>query len=191
MIDKKQAIEIIRLKLSKHRFEHSLQVANLAQNMAEQFGIDGETAFITGILHDYAKGISGKELLFIAEANNLIVDEVDRKLPDLLHAPVGAFLIKKELGIEDKGIIKAVSCHTLGSLNMTVLDKIIFLADMIEPGRDFPGIERLRCVAMRNLDAGMVLGIDSTIKYCIDTRRLLHPRTIVVRNKFLINDIIC
>jgi predicted HD superfamily hydrolase involved in NAD metabolism len=68
---------------------------------------------------------------------------------------------------------------------MSDLDKIIYLADMIEPGRDFPGIERLRCVAERDLDQAMVIGIESTLRYCMDTHKLIHPRTILVRNWLL------
>jgi predicted HD superfamily hydrolase involved in NAD metabolism len=185
MISGQQAIETIRLRLSENRFKHSLEVAELAMEMAKTFGIDQEQAYLTGLLHDYAKGISGKELLIIASDNNLIEDEVDKLVPDLLHAPVGAFLLRKELEIDDEEILKAVRCHTLGAFEMSILDKVIFLADMIEPGRDYPGVDRLRCLAMRNLDEGMLFGLESTIKYCIDSRRILHPRTILVRNKFL------
>jgi predicted HD superfamily hydrolase involved in NAD metabolism len=185
MINEQQAIDIIRLRLSANRFKHSLEVAKAAREMAELFGVDQERTYLTGLLHDYAKGISGNELLQIAGENNLIEEEVDKQLPDLLHAPVGAYLLRKELEIDDEEILKAVRCHTLGAFEMSILDKVIFLADMIEPGRDYPGVDRLRCLAMRNLDEGMLFGLESTIKYCIDSRRILHPRTILVRNKFL------
>jgi len=185
MISEQDAINIIRFRLSKNRFKHSMQVAQIAREMAEHYGVCAEKAYITGLLHDYAKGISGEELISIAEENNLIEDQIERQVPDLLHAPVGACLLKKELGIEDEELLRAVSLHTLGGIEMNDLDKIIYLADMIEPGRDFPGIERLKCVAWRNLDEGMLFGLESTIKYCIYRRRLLHPRTVAVRNHFL------
>ncbi|NLG32251.1 MAG: HD domain-containing protein, partial [Syntrophomonadaceae bacterium] len=107
-------------------------------------------------------------------------------VPDLLHAPVGALLLEKELGITDGEILTAVSNHTLGAPSMGELDKIIFLADMIEPGRDFPGIERLSCLALRNLDEGMLFALEVTIKYCLQEKRILHPRTIETRNYFLL-----
>lgn len=185
MINEQQAIDIIKHRLSANRFKHSLEVAEAAREMAGIFGIDAERTYLTGLLHDYAKGISGRELLQIAGENNLIKDEVDHQVPDLLHAPVGAFLLHKELGIDNEEILKAVRCHTLGAMEMSTLDKIVFLADMIEPGRDYPGVDRLRCLAMRNLDEGMLFGLESTIKYCIDNHRILHPRTVLVRNKFL------
>jgi predicted HD superfamily hydrolase involved in NAD metabolism len=185
MIGEKEAMDIISARLSPNRCQHSREVAGMARQMAEQYGEDPDRAYLTGLLHDYAKGIPGDELIKIAEQNNLITDEVDRLVPDLLHAPVGAFLLERDLGVTDAAILQAVSCHTVGSLNMSQLDKIIYLADMVEPGRDFPGLERLRCLAERNLDRAMLYGLETTIKYCLDCGRILHPQTIAVRNWFL------
>ncbi|MBO8158703.1 bis(5'-nucleosyl)-tetraphosphatase (symmetrical) YqeK [Thermosyntropha sp.] len=177
--------KIVEKRLSPLRFRHSLGVADKARRLAERFGIDEEKAYLAGIVHDYAKGIAGSELLNIAKENGLIDDEVYREVPDLLHAPVGAFLIEKELGIDDKEILSAVRKHTLGDLDMGLFDKIIFLADMVEPGRDFPGIERLRCLVERNLDEAMLFALESTLRYCMDTGRIIHPQTVKVRNHFL------
>lgn len=185
MIEEKEAMSIISARLSRHRCQHSLEVAGMAKQMAEQYGEDQSRAYLTGLLHDYGKGISGGELIKIAEENQLITDEVYRQVPDLLHAPVGALLLEKDLGITDDAILQAVRHHTLGAVNMTSLDKIIYLADMIEPGRDFPGVERLRCLALRDMDEAMLYGLESTIKYCIDSGRILHPQTIATRNWFL------
>lgn len=185
MISEQQVLAIIEEKLSPSRFEHSLNVARVAEKMAEIYNIDSKTAYLTGLLHDYAKGISGKELLNIAEKEKLIGDKIERFVPDLLHAPVGAHLIEKELSVKDEEILQAIRSHTLGTLKMSTLDKIIFLADMIEPGRDFPGLERLRCLAENDLDQAMLFGLESTIRYCLDRKRILHPLTVEVRNHFL------
>jgi len=185
LLESKQALQIIKFKLSKRRFEHSVAVAREAREMAASFGADEEKAYLAGILHDYAKGISGPELLAIARENGLLTDDIEVSVPDLLHAPVGAYLLQKELGITDAEILAAVSKHTLGDYEMSTLDKIIFLADMIEPGRDYPGIERLSCLAGRNLDRAMVYGMDLTIRYCLERGRLIHPKTVRVRNRFL------
>ncbi|HHV15770.1 MAG TPA: HD domain-containing protein [Gelria sp.] len=185
MLSEQEALAIIKSRLSNRRLQHSLQVAVEARELAVNFGVSPQKAYLTGILHDYAKGMPASELLNIATVNNLLEHEVDRLVPDLLHAPVGAFLLKTELGIDDEEILQAVKCHTLGSLHMSALDKIIYLADMIEPGRDFPGLERLKCLAWRNLDEGMLFGLESTIKYCLDQQRIIHPLTIEVRNHFL------
>jgi predicted HD superfamily hydrolase involved in NAD metabolism len=185
MLSEQEALAIIKSRLSNRRLQHSLQVAVEARELAVNFGVSPQKAYLTGILHDYAKGMPASELLNIALTNSLLEHEVDRLVPDLLHAPVGAFLLKTELGIDDEEILQAVKCHTLGSLHMSALDKIIYLADMIEPGRDFPGLERLKCLAWRNLDEGMLFGLESTIKYCLDQQRIIHPLTIEVRNHFL------
>lgn len=183
--DREYFTELIERRLSKRRFQHSLQVAMVAEQMATHYGLDTEKAYITGLLHDYAKGVSGQELMQIARDYGLIEDEMDLEIPDLLHAPVGAWQLQHELGINDQEILKAVACHTTGALKMSELDKIIYLADMIEPGRDYPGLERLKCVSGRDLDHGMLLGLESTIRYCLEQGRILHPRTIAVRNYYL------
>lgn len=185
MLNSREAREIIRFKLSKHRFKHSLQVAEAARELADNYQQGGEKAYLTGLLHDYAKGMSSEELLDLAEKHGLLEDEVEKQVPDLLHAPVGAWLVREELNIDDESILHAIKVHTLGDLYMSELDKIIYLADMIEPGRDYPGRERLRGLAFRNLDEAMLLGLDSTIRYCLEQNRILHPRTVAVRNHYL------
>ncbi|MEA1959736.1 MAG: bis(5'-nucleosyl)-tetraphosphatase (symmetrical) YqeK [Bacillota bacterium] len=185
MIGDQQIIEIIQAKLSARRFQHSMNVAQTARTLAQMHGENPDIAYTTGLLHDYAKGISGDELLRIAEENNLIEVDLERQLPDLLHAPVGAYLVERELKLHDVSMLEAIRVHTLGSLDMSLLDKIIFLADMIEPGRDYPGLQRLQCLTERDLDQAMLFAMESTIRYCLDQGRLLHPRTIEVRNRFL------
>ena len=185
MKDRQQLVDIIKLRLSPHRFQHSLQVVEMAVQMAKFYEVEVETVSLAALLHDYAKGLSGKELLRLAKEHDLIEDAVDCEMPDLLHAAVGAFLVKRDLGIENERVLKAIRCHTLGSTDMDELDKIIYLADMIEPGRDFPGLERLKCLSFRDLDEAMLFGLESTIKYCLDRGRIIHPRTIEARNHFL------
>jgi len=184
-MNENEIIKILERRLSEHRFRHSLAVAQAAKELAEIFGEDPDLAYKTGLLHDYAKGISAPDLILIASRNALIEDEIEKKVPDLLHAPVGAYLLQAELGVEDPTVLEAVKVHTMGSLTMSKLDKIIFLADMIEPGRDYPGQQRLDCLARRDLDQAMLFGLDATIRYCLDQARILHPRTIMVRNHFL------
>lgn len=185
MITPKEALEIIRFKLSRNRFKHSLHVAGTAREMAVQYGADEEKAYLTGLLHDYAKGISGQGLIDLALEFGMVLTPIDKEIPDLLHGPVGALLLAEELDIDDEELLHAVKTHTLGALEMNALDKIIYLADMVEPGRDYPGMERLRCLAMRNLDSAMLLGLETTIKNCIERGRLLHPQTVEVRNQYL------
>ncbi|HZK44109.1 MAG TPA: bis(5'-nucleosyl)-tetraphosphatase (symmetrical) YqeK [Syntrophomonadaceae bacterium] len=185
MIKSYEAHQIIKSKLSPQRVIHSCNVADVAKKLAGQFGIDEEMAYITGLLHDYAKGLAASKLLEIAVQNDLIEDEIEHLIPDILHGKVGAFLLEKEGIIQERQVLDAIANHTLGSINMSELDKIVFLADMIEPGRDYPSLERLHCLAFKDLDAAMLYGLESTIKHCLEEKRLLHSKTIVVRNTFL------
>lgn len=181
-----EIIEHLKGRLSAHRLQHSLDVAAEARTLAPLYGVDPEKAYAIGLLHDYAKGMSGSALLALAEEHGLLEDETERQVPDLLHAPVGAYLLETELGIEDPEFLQAVRVHTLGSMDMSIMDKIIYLADTFEPGRDYPGVERIKCIAGRDLDQAMLLAMDATIRYCLEKGRILHPRTIMVRNNFLI-----
>jgi len=186
MIDAGQAMEIIRARLSPRRYQHSLNTAQVAESLADRYGVDREKAFLAGMLHDYAKHLNPGDLLRIAGENGMISCEDERQVPDLLHAPVGAYLLKHELAIEDEEILEAVRVHTMGSLCMSPLDKIIFLADKIEPSRDrYPNLELMRRLAFDDLDQAMLLCLESTIHYCLDHRTVLHPRTVEVRNMFL------
>jgi predicted HD superfamily hydrolase involved in NAD metabolism len=185
MMEEIRAEEIIRTKLSENRYQHSMRVAAVAREMARAFGLDEDKAYLAGVVHDYAKGMPGCELLALAKEHNLLEDEVENRSPDLLHASVGAFLLAREQGLDDEDILDAVRNHTLGRVGMTDLEKVLFLADMIEPGRDFPGVERLRCLAWQDLNRGMIQAIESTLRYCMDQGRLIHPRTVQVRNNLL------
>ncbi len=184
MISNKEIIELVERQLSSGLLQHVCQVAQTAEKMAVRFETDREKAFLAGILHDYAKERPEEELTAIAEENGLL-DEIYRQVPFLLHAPVGAILIKKELGIEDEEILNAIGNHTLGRPFMGQLEKIIYLADMIEPGRDYPGVERLRNLCQCDLDQAMLAALDSTLGYCLQHKRMIHPQTINTRNYFL------
>lgn len=185
MLNGKEAYKAVEKQLSPSLLRHVCQVAEVAQKMAGKYEEDQEKAYLAGLLHDYAKEKSEAQLLIIA-AENALLDDVYRQVPYLLHAPVGALLIKRELGIDDEDIIEAISNHTLGKAAMNNLEKIIFLADMIEPDRDFPGVDKIRSLAAKNLDRAMLLGLDSTLKHCLNKNSIIHPRTILARNYFLL-----
>lgn len=185
MINESYIIKTLQARLSRNRMQHSLQVAETAEKLAFHYGGDEEKARLAGLVHDCAKGLSGAELIEIARQNQLYMHEIDFEIPDLLHAPVGSFLAQREFAIEDPQILRAIQIHTLGAPEMSRLDKIIYLADMIEPGRDYPGLERLTCLTWRDLDAAMLFALESTIKYCLDRGRILHPLTVQARNAFL------
>ncbi|MEQ8235322.1 MAG: bis(5'-nucleosyl)-tetraphosphatase (symmetrical) YqeK [Syntrophomonadaceae bacterium] len=187
MISQAEALQLIRGRLCDSRWRHSLGVAMTAQEMARQHGGNPDQAYLAGILHDYARDLSGSELLALARCHNLIQDEIEILVPELLHARVGAWLLRRELGLDDEDLLTAVECHTLGAEKMNELAKIIFLADMIEPGRrPYPALENLRRLCPADLDKAMLVGLESTISYCLERGRLLHPLTVRSRNAFLL-----
>lgn len=187
MLRESEAIQIISARLSGYRLQHSLNVAQTARELARCHGADDSKAYLIGILHDYAKNLPPQEMLAVARSKALVTHDIENRVPELLHAPVGAYLLARDLKIEDEEILQAVRVHTLGSTNMGRMDKIIFLADMIEPSRPmYPDLERLRQLSPLNLDRAMLLGLESTIRHCLDRAMLLHPRAVEARNMFLL-----
>lgn len=180
-----QAADKLSQVLSAKRFQHSLGVSESAAKLAAQFGEDVDKAKLTGLLHDCARGLSSNNLLQMAEAFAIVVKDVERCQPVLLHAPLGAYIAQTEYGIDDPQILKAIALHTTGGREMAVLDKIIYVADCIEPGRDFPGVDRLRKLAAVDLDAAMLAAYDQSLHYILEQGLLIHPATIDGRNWLL------
>ncbi|MGI6226700.1 MAG: bis(5'-nucleosyl)-tetraphosphatase (symmetrical) YqeK [Peptococcales bacterium] len=178
--------EIIKKRLSKARYEHSLGVAETARDLALFNQIDPFKAYLTGILHDYAKELTNQELIELGKSYNLISDEVELYEPELLHGPVGAVLIREELGINDIEILNAIRYHTTGCKEMDKLSQIIYIADYIEPNRKFPGVDCIRDTAYTDLTKGVLLGLNSTIRYLLEIEQPLHKLTIEARNGLLL-----
>ncbi len=175
----------IRKRLTPARFYHVLAVRDCAVRLAGRHGGSKEEAELAGILHDYARDLPEAELLRLGEEEGLITCEVERQVPLLLHGPVGACLVRRELGINNPRVLEAISLHTLGSPGMGHLAKIIYIADMIAEGRSFPGLAELRRKAFESLPEALLLGFASTIRYCLESGRLIHPQTIAAWNYFL------
>lgn len=171
--------------LDDRLYRHSLGVAQAAVSLAERYGADGNKAYLAGIVHDYGKRYSGRELLKKADQLKLSLDRITRQEPKLLHAPVGAALLKVELQIGDTGILRAVANHTTGRSNMNRLDKVIYLADYIEEGRNFPGVIEVRQAARENLDRALLMAVELAIRSILKRGLMLHPRSVAFRNSLL------
>lgn len=135
---------------------------------------------------DHGLKIMLKLVLETAERHYLNVDEITRREPQLLHGPVGAVVARTEYGIENKEILGAIKYHTTGRKNMSVLEKIIYLADFIEPGRSYPGVDKLRKMAFENLDDAMIQALTNTIRYISGIGGLIHERTVSARNYLIL-----
>lgn len=171
--------------LSSRRWEHTLGVIAAAKKLATINEVDPEQAELASLLHDWAR--EREDLYFLAQAHGLITDPVEKSLPDLLHAPVASWLARHELGVDDQQVLQAVARHTIGAPGMTRLDAVVFVADMLEPGRKFSGIEELRRLADDNLQLALLQCMDRTLEHVIAQHRLIHPQTVAARNYLLLH----
>ncbi len=180
-----QGRQLMKEMLEDELYRHCLGVAETAQALAKRYGSDPGKAYIAGMVHDYGKRYSSKELLQKAEEHKLPLDWITLCQGKLLHAPVGAVLIEKELGICDSEILGAVAYHTTGRVGMTLLEKIIYLADYIEPGRVFQGVETIREAAKENFNSAQLLAVNTAIRSILERDLMLHPRSVDYRNNLL------
>ena len=180
--------ELLAKSLKPSRYQHSLGVAETAVFLAERFGIDREQAQVAGLLHDCAREFPNEDLIQEAEKRQIAVEPVEKQMPLLLHAYVGARLVVEKYGVNDKAVEQAIWRHTVGGAQMTKLDKIIWFADMIEPQRDYPGVEKLRELSRTaSLDEMMLAGLTQSIAFVLQKGGLIHPDTVIARNEILLN----
>jgi len=169
--------EIIKGLLSEKRFLHSIGVANLAKELAKRQGADEDKAYLAGLIHDIAKEKSSEELLEYCKEQNISIDEVEKQNPFLLHAPVGAIVIH-DYGIFDEDIENAVRYHTVGRGGMSILEKIIYFADMIEPSRNYDGVEELRSLCEKDFNLAYMTALKRSIEFNLAKGRLVHTGTL-------------
>ncbi|WP_088102547.1 bis(5'-nucleosyl)-tetraphosphatase (symmetrical) YqeK [Halalkalibacter urbisdiaboli] len=183
-MERNEALEIVKPHLTKHRYEHTLGVMETAIRLAERFGADKKKTELAAIFHDYAKFRDKEEMRLLVQ--NVLSDRLILEYgTELLHAPCGAYYVEHEVGINDSEILDAIRFHTTGRPGMTLLDKIIFLADYIEPGRTFPGVEHVRELAENDLDAAVVQAIENTIAFLMKRRQLIFPETVATFNSLV------
>ena len=175
--------QIIRPLLDDKRYYHSECVARAARELAVKYGANAEKAEIAGILHDIMKDTPPQKQLAMMEQYGITLTPVERNAPKLWHAMLGAAYLKNEVKIDDAEILNAVRYHTTGRANMTLMDKVIFIADFISADRDYPGVEDLRKAARVSLEEAMIAGFSYTIADLARSRRPIHPDTIDAYNE--------
>jgi len=168
----------LQKKLTAKRYRHTMGVAYTAASLAMAHGESVYKAFVAGLLHDNAKCIDGDKKIHLCEKYKLPISEVERKNPELLHAKLGSCLAKKDYGIEDDDILNAISSHTTGRPDMSRLEKIIFVADYIEPNRkSIPNLEQVRAQAFSDLDKAVLEELGSTLSFVRNKTAALDPIT--------------
>ncbi|SHJ51680.1 bis(5'-nucleosyl)-tetraphosphatase (symmetrical) YqeK [Tepidibacter formicigenes] len=185
-MDFEEILKILENMITKKRLIHSLGVVESAKKLARIYNTDIKKAEIAALLHDCGKCLKKEEVLHYVKKYDILLDEIEKKELELAHGKVGAYLAKNIFKIEDDEIFSAITYHTTGKKNMTKLDKIIYLADFIEPNRNYSGVEELRNIAYNdNLDKALLMSFDNTIKYVVSIKKIIHPRTIEARNFLL------
>lgn len=167
--------------------EHCQRVSATARTLARRFGVDEERAALAGLLHDVARASSVQELLAAAVRYDLPVDSVMEHVPVLLHGPVGAAWVRQALGITDDEVLAAVTWHSTGRPGMSALEKVVLLADKLEPekGEYYTGLEQVHQAVQRDLDEALLAFFDWQIRHLLERNALLHPATILARNALL------
>lgn len=177
-------LEDIRARLSDHRYHHSLCVAECAEALARKYGADPEKARLAGLAHDVLKEQKKKDTLTFFAMNGVLLTPVEAAAPKLWHAMAGEIYLRRTYAPEEE-ILSAVRYHTTGKADMTLLEKILFVADFISADRDYPGVEDMRLRAEHSLESAMEEGLRFTIEELAREDRPIHPDTLAAYNQIL------
>ncbi|WHY60776.1 bis(5'-nucleosyl)-tetraphosphatase (symmetrical) YqeK [Cytobacillus firmus] len=185
-MNRETALDIVKEQLTEHRYLHTVGVMETAIKLAEKYGADSKKAELAAIFHDYAKFRPKEEMREIIIKEGMPAELLDYN-SELWHAPVGAFLTEKEAGIHDKEVLDAIRYHTSGRPGMALLEKIIYLADYIEPGRHFPGVDEVRDLAQTNLNKALIKSVQNTIMFLMKKGQPVFPASFETYNDLVMN----
>lgn len=181
----KDKIKKLEELIGEYRFNHSLGVMETAEKFCKDLGEDSEKGKIAGLFHDCGKFLDKKKAFEFIKDNNLLYPDEYLENFQLLHPHLGADVARIIFDIKDEYILDAIRYHTTLRENPSLLDKIIFITDAIEPGRDFEGVDYLRDLANKDIDQAILSSLDDTIKALINKKKYLGLDTIKARNYFL------
>lgn len=157
--------ERLEKELPAKRFHHTLAVSQTAVELARLYGVDEEKAAIAGLLHDSGRQVPKKDFIARAAELGIELDEVEKNQPILIHAKLGVYYAQHEFGVTDPDILSSIRYHTTGAAHMSPLAMVIYLADLVEPNRDFPGVEELRSLAFSDIRGALKLGLEMTLAH--------------------------
>jgi len=168
----------LKKELDEDRYQHTLGVMYTSASMAMRYGADVTQALLAGLLHDCAKCIPGDKKIHLCEKYGLPVSDVEYENPGLLHARLGAYLAEKKYHIHDREIIHAISSHTTGRPGMSLLEKIVYIADYIEPGRrELPNMKEVRPLAFKDIDQCLYRILEDSLVYLNSRNISVDPMT--------------
>ena len=188
MTDKERAYytEHIRGLLSEDRFQHSVNVSHQAVKLAQIYGCDIHQAELAGLLHDVMKDVGKKEQLALMEKYGVQLSEIEQNAPKLWHAIAGAVYVQKVLNIENEDVLNAIRYHTTGRAGMSLLEKIIYIADCTSEERNYKGVERIRKLAVSDLDEVMVEALVDSLEKRLADHTPMHPDTVEAYNEVML-----
>ena len=178
--------EIAKSKMSLKRFIHTLGVVEMAEKLAKIYNADIEKCKVAALLHDICKEMDIEYIKNICKNNFMNeLSEEDLENNEILHGFAGAYYVKNELGIDDKEILSAIKYHTVGAKNMTLVEKIVYIADAIEYGRNYPSVVTIREETFKNLNRGILMEIEHKEKYLESIGKKSHPNTEKLKKELL------
>lgn len=182
-VTRDSALEALRAHVSERSFAHCVAVAETAETLARRFGADADDAWLAGLLHDWARDVSPRDLLVRAAELGIEVDTVDASVPYLLHARVARVELPSVLHGLNEQVLDAVERHTVGAGSMTDLDRVVYVADMIEPARRFDGVEELRH-ASESVDLAELYAraYALSLTHLVRARKYIHPESVASWN---------
>jgi predicted HD superfamily hydrolase involved in NAD metabolism len=166
---------LARKRLSDKRYGHTVRVADTAEGLAQIHSLDPNRTRLAALLHDAARETEPDDYLRLADEWGLEVGEPERKSPKLLHGPVAAELARQELGVEDEEVLEAVRVHTVGAAGIGALALALYVADKIEPARDYPSVGRIRDLAREDLYEAAAESLRRAIGHNEGRGKLIHP----------------
>ncbi len=185
MVTISEIIESLPKYETQKRIEHSIRVKETALQLYKLWGGNKQVLVYAALLHDIARDLPAEKLIEIAKKNNYHIDEIESENPVILHAPVGAIIAENDFGIIDKDILNCIRYHTTGRADITLNEAIIYLADFIEPGRDFEDAKKVRKIAFADLKEAVIQETIFNVAYLMNARVPIHPRTIEMFNSLL------
>lgn len=174
--------------MSKKRYEHSLKTMESAQSLARTYHVDHDRASVAALYHDLGKEYPKDKGLVLLKNYGLDIDDSLEEDYYLYHGLIGSLLAKSDFDIKDDLVLNAIRYHVMLVEDPTMLDKIIYLADMIEEGRDYPGVDEIRRLSHIDLDQALVKSLDGTIMNLVERGKKIHIQTIKSRN-YLVNNV--
>jgi|LDZU01.1.fsa_nt_gi predicted HD superfamily hydrolase involved in NAD metabolism len=183
--DLQQIDSYLKKYMSKERYQHSWQVGNVAEKIACQYNISSQKAKLLGLIHDCAKDYTNDELKKFIEKYNINLTKIEENIPGLWHAYVGAEIARHLFNIQDQELLEAIKYHSTASRKLTLLGKILYIADKVEPDRKEVSLNKARKMIWIDIDLALLELLNRELKSLICRNLIIHPETLHTRNKIL------